>query len=74
MLVLPVIINGFNDEAQRWTDAVDVLIHDLLDDGGLPCIVQSPYFKSAKAIVHLEEPQYAQHQYPHLLVLQTCLS
>ena len=37
----PVIVDGLDDEAQGWTDAVHVLIHDLLDDCCLPGVVQS---------------------------------
>lgn len=42
---LPVIVNGLDDKTESWTDAIDVLIHDLLYDCGLSGIVQptSPY-------------------------------
>lgn len=38
----PFIVDGLDDEAQRGTDAVDILIHDLLHNRSLSSIVQSP--------------------------------
>lgn len=40
----PFIINGLDDETQSRTDSVDILSHDLFDDGGLSRIVQAPDF------------------------------
>ena len=38
---LPLIINRSDNESQGWADSADILLHDLLDDGGFPCIVQA---------------------------------
>ena len=38
----PIIINGLDNKTQRRTDTVHILIHNLLDNSGLACIVQSP--------------------------------
>jgi hypothetical protein len=38
---LPVVVDGLDDEAEGGAHGVDVLAHDLLDDGGLACIVEA---------------------------------
>jgi len=38
----PIPVNRLDDKAQRWTDSVHVLVHQLLDDRGFTGIVQSP--------------------------------
>jgi hypothetical protein len=38
---LPFIVNSLDNETQCRTDAVHILIHNLLDDRSLPCIVQT---------------------------------
>lgn len=46
---LPLVVYGLDDEAQGWTDAVDVFIHDSLHDCGLAAIVQTTIRLSAAA-------------------------
>ncbi len=38
---LPVVVDGLDDEAEGGAHGVDILAHDLLDDGGLACIVEA---------------------------------
>ena len=38
---IPIIINSFDDEAKGWADIVDVFLHNPLDDGCLPSVVQA---------------------------------
>jgi len=40
--ILPLVVDGLDDEAQRGTDGVDILAHDPLDNGGLAGIVETP--------------------------------
>lgn len=38
----PLIVNCLDDEAEGRADGIDILAHDLLDDGSFACIVQTP--------------------------------
>ena len=38
---IPVVLYRLDDEAQCWADTVHVLVHDLLHNGCLSCIVQA---------------------------------
>lgn len=42
MSYIPIVVNRLDDEPKRWADAVDVLIHNLLYDGRLARIVETP--------------------------------
>lgn len=44
---VPAVVDGLYYETKRWTDAVDIFIHDLLHDSRLSCIVQAPCMQSA---------------------------
>ena len=48
----PIIFNRLDDEAKSRTDAIDILVHDLLYDGCLSCIVK------ASDVVSTHYPQY----------------
>lgn len=37
--ILPLVLNGLDNKAQRRTRFKDVFFHDLFDDGGLPRVV-----------------------------------
>lgn len=38
---IPFIVYCLDDEPQSWADSIDILPHDLLDNGCLACIVQA---------------------------------
>ena len=40
-IILPFVVNRLNDEAQGGADRVDVLAHNLFDDGGFARIVKA---------------------------------
>lgn len=67
---IPVIVNRLDDEAERWTDSIDILLHDPLDNRRLSRIVQaSVSVNSNSNMPYLD----LQHEYPHLLVFEPCL-
>ena len=67
---LPLIVYGFDDEAQRRADGVDVLVHDFFDDGRLPGIVETAALVSENAKIASLLRRGLQHEDPHLLILQ----
>lgn len=71
---LPVVVDGLDDEAEGGAHGVDILAHDLLDDGGLACIVEPAASWSTPLHASKDECLMArrgiQHQYAKLLVLE----
>lgn len=63
-------INRLDDEAQRWTDSVDILVHKLLNYSGLSRIIESSAAKSVLLVPENGNHAVLQHQDTHLLVLQ----
>jgi len=53
----PLEVNGFDDEAERRTDSVDIFIHDFFDYGCFASIVQSPF--GWVSIVEINWPENA---------------
>lgn len=41
MELLPLVVDGLDDEAQRGTDGIDIFAHDALDNRGLPSIIEA---------------------------------
>ncbi len=66
---IPVVVNRLDDEAERWTDSIDILLHDPLDNRRLSRIVQASVpVSSTSQTPNLD----LQHEYPHLLVFEPC--
>ena len=42
VVCLPFVIDGLDDEAERGTDCIHILAHDLLDNGRLASIIETP--------------------------------
>lgn len=63
---LPLVVNRLDDEAERRADFIDILVHNLPDDGSLACVVQATTFNSAN---HLTQPPRRTHSIRILISL-----
>ena len=48
---IPIVINSFDNETKGWADVIDVLIHDLLDNGCLSSVVQAAVRKIRRQVL-----------------------